>query len=477
MMTSNFKKIQEDIDLKISRSFPDVCVHKGLAASVGLSGRVIPAFVTDWLVSRYSDYKGGVNSEGIRKFISKYLPDKKQKESLMYEIRNGNPLKILDSFSVKVHPKTGDLQLRIPSLDVTGRALDSIVDANPSLLMGNVWGSGTLSWHPLQDKKDQYEIVMTAFNPMQAASIDLEYYVNQRKEFNLEEWLVLLTRTMGYNEKNYSTRQKLLIFTRLIPLIEPRVNIIELAPKGTGKSYIYSQLSRHAWLISGGVVTRAQLFYDMNSKQAGIISHFNAVILDEIQTIKLSNEGEIVGALKGYLESGEYRVMGFHGSSDSGFVILGNIPIIDGLPRDENYFSELPRWLNGQEATALLDRFHALVPGWELPRIQSSSLCQSFALRADYFGEVLYALRASQEHMAFVKNHMESFGDLRDTRAVQRLACGYLKLLFPNLDSVNLEEFNEFCLQPAIALRSNIRRQMAYLDPEFSPNIAEISLV
>jgi len=472
----NFEKIQEDIDLKISRSFPDVCVHKGLAASVGLSGRVIPAFVTDWLVSRYSDYKGGVNSEGIRKFISKYLPDKKQKESLMYEIRNGNPLKILDSFSVKVHPKTGDLQLRIPSLDVTGRALDSIVDANPSLLMGNVWGSGTLSWHPLQDKKDQYEIVMTAFNPMQAASIDLEYYMTQRKEFNLEEWLVLLTRTMGYNEQNYSTRQKLLIFTRLIPLIEPRVNIIELAPKGTGKSYIYSQLSRHAWLISGGVVTRAQLFYDMNSKQAGIISHFNAVILDEIQTIKLSNEGEIVGALKGYLESGEYRVMGFHGSSDAGFVILGNIPIIDGLPRDQNYFSELPRWLNGQEATALLDRFHALVPGWELPRIQSSSLCQSFALRADYFGEVLYALRSSQEHMAFVKDHMESFGDLRDTRAVQRLACGYLKLLFPNLDTVNLEEFNEFCLQPAIALRSDIRRQMAYLDSEFSPNIAEISL-
>ncbi len=475
-MTLTFEKIQEDIDLKISRSFPDVCVHKGLAASVGLSGRVIPAFVTDWLVSRYSDSRGRVNSEGIRKFISKYLPDKKQKESLMYEIRNGNPLKILDSFSVKVHPKTGDLQLRIPSLDVTGRALDSIVDANPSLLMGNVWGSGTLSWHPLQDKKDQYEIVMTAFNPMQAASIELEYYLSQRKEFNLEEWLVLLTRTMGYNEKSYSTRQKLLIFTRLIPLIEPRVNIIELAPKGTGKSFIYSQLSRHAWLISGGVVTRAQLFYDMNSKQAGIISHFNAVILDEIQTIKLSNEGEIVGALKGYLESGEYRVMGFHGSSDAGFVILGNIPIIDGLPRDENYFSELPRWLNGQEATALLDRFHALVPGWELPRIQSSSLCQSFALRADYFGEVLYALRSSQEHMAFVKDHIESFGDLRDTRAVQRLACGYLKLLFPNLDSVDLEEFNEFCLQPAIALRSNIRRQMAYLDPEFSPNIAEIRL-
>jgi len=476
MMTLTSEDNQDYIDRKISKSFPDVCVHKGLAASVGLSGRIIPAFVSDWLVSKYSDGEGGVNSEGIRNFISRYLPDKKQKESLMYEIRNGNPLKILDSFSVKVHPKTGDLKLRIPSLDITGRALDSIVDAHPSLLMGNVWGSGTLSWSPLKDKKDQYEIVMTSFNPMQAASIDLEYFLSQRKEFDFEEWLTLLTRTMGYNEQKYSTKQKLLIFTRLIPLIEPRVNIIELAPKGTGKSYIYSQLSRHAWLISGGVVTRAQLFYDMNRQQAGIISNFNAVILDEIQTIKLSNEGEIVGALKGYLESGEFRVMGFHGSSDAGFVILGNIPIIDGMPRDENCFRELPKWLNGQDATALLDRFHALVPGWELPRIQSTYLCNSFALRADYFGEVLYTLRASQEHMAFVKDHTNSFGDLRDTRAVQRLACGYLKLLFPNLNTVTLEEFNEFCLQPAIHLRSNIRRQMALVDPEFSPNIADIQI-
>ncbi|MBF0234673.1 MAG: TIGR02688 family protein, partial [Desulfamplus sp.] len=267
---------QEYLDKKIVTAFPDVCVHKGLAASVGISGRVIPAFVSDWLVSRYSDNKGGVDSDGIRNFIAKYLPDKKQKESLMYEIRNGNPLKILDSFSVSVHPTKGSLQLKIPSLDITGRVLESIVDANPLLLMGNVWGSGTLSWMPSKDKKGQFDIVMTAFNPMQAASIDLSYFLNQRLEFDLPEWMAILSRTMGYDERYYSTRQKLLMLTRLLPLIEPRVNIIELAPKGTGKSYIYSQLSRHAWLISGGVVTRAQLFYDMSRQRPGIISNFNA---------------------------------------------------------------------------------------------------------------------------------------------------------------------------------------------------------
>jgi ATP-dependent Lon protease len=476
MMILNSENPNPNINAKIKQSFPDVSVHKGLANSVGLSGRVIPAFVSDWLVSRYSDTHGGVDGDAIRNFIARYLPDKKQKESLLYELRNGNQLKILDSYTVKIHPSRGDLQLKIPSLDIMGRVRETIVEENPLLLMGNVWGSGTLMWAPKKDKPDHYEIVMTHFNPMQAASIDLNYFLNQRKAFDTKEWLTLLIRTMGYDEQKYSVRQKILLLTRLVPLIEPRVNIIELAPKGTGKSYIFSQLSRHAWLISGGVVTRAQLFYNMQRQQAGIISSYDAIILDEIQTIKLSNEGEIIGALKGYLEAGEFRVMGFHGSADAGFVILGNIPIEDGRPRDENYFRELPRWLNGPNATALLDRFHGLLPGWELPRIESSSLCQSYALRADYFGEVIHALRNRQEHIAYVKDHTESVGDLRDTRAVQRLACGFMKLIFPDIESVTLNNFNNLCLKPAIALRSNIRHQMAISDPEFSPKIADIKL-
>lgn len=413
MMNLNSKVDIEKLDNKIITCFPDVCVHKGVASNSGLSGRTIPAFVSDWLISRYSDSSGNVDYDGIRNFIQRYLPDKKQKESLMYELTNGNLLKILDSFSVTVHPKKGTRQLRIPSLDTTGRVLDEVVDENPALLLGNVWGSGTLKWSIVNEKKEEYEILMTDFKPMQASSIDINYYLSQRKNFDTQEWLSFLTRAMGYNDQFYTRDQKLLLFTRLLPLIEPRVNIMELAPKGTGKSYIYSQLSRHAWLISGGVVTRAQLFYDMSKNRSGVITNFNAIILDEIQTIKLQNEGEITGALKGYLESGEFRVMSFHGSSDAGFVILGNIPIVDGKPRDYNCFTELPSWLNGHEATALLDRFHALVPGWELPRIRSELICKSFALRADYFGEVLYTLRADPAHMAYVTNHINSSGDLR----------------------------------------------------------------
>jgi ATP-dependent Lon protease len=169
--------------------------------------------------------------------------------------------------------------------------------------------------------------------------------------------------------------------------------------------------------------------------------------------------------------------MGHHGTSEAGFVILGNIPIEDGRPRDENYFYELPGWLKGIGATALLDRFSGLLPGWELPRIESAAICDSFALRADYFGEVLHALRSHQKYMNYVKDHTEISGDMRDKNAIQRLACGYLKLLFPDFDGIDLYQFEHYCLNPAKELRKNMKRQMAIMDPEFSPKVAEVIIL
>jgi ATP-dependent Lon protease len=133
----------------------------------------------------------------------------------MYELTLGNPLKILDASSVKVHPTRGHLQLRIPSLDITGRVLEKIMDENPLLLYGNVWGSATLMWNPQKGKEDNFEVVLTAFKPMQAASIDLDYFLAMRQEFTLAEGQVLLTRCMGYAENKYTPRQKILLGIRL----------------------------------------------------------------------------------------------------------------------------------------------------------------------------------------------------------------------------------------------------------------------
>lgn len=318
---------------------------------------------------------------------------------------------------------------------------------------------------------------MVDFKPMQTSIVDVDYYIGCRPQFTLRQWKEMLIRSMGYNPDVYSPEEQSLLLTRLCPLVQPRVNMIELAQKGTGKSYVFSRLSRHAWLISGGIVTRAQLFYNMARRSSGVITRYDAVVLDEVQTIRLGDEDEIVGALKGYLESGEFRIMQYKGTADAGFVLLANIPMTStASPKDSDLFKMLPTWLQGQSATALLDRFHALLPGWDVRKVSKECLCDGLALKADYFGEVLHALRNRGEYLTWVREHARSSGNLRDITAVERLASAYLKLLFPDLETADPAAFGEHCLEPAKALRRRIRSQMALVDEEYSEQLAEIEV-
>ena len=465
----------EELDRIIKDCFGDVCIDKRLSRIVGGSERAVPDFVSDWLVSRYTK-DGVVERQRIAEFLAHHLPDKKQKNSLLYELNNGGTLKILDAYGVRVNIESGTLVLDIPSLDINNAAIvDGIVDQHPLLLIGNVWGSGTLVQRPKIQNPDRYEVCMVDFKPMQTSIVDLDYYIEMRKNFSFRQWRDLLIRSMGYNPEIYSPIEQIHLLTRLCPMVQPRLNIIELAPKGTGKSYIFSRLSRHAWLISGGVVTRAQLFYNMQSRTAGVITRYDLVVLDEIQTIRFTDEGEIVGALKGYLEQGEFRVMQYRGTSDAGFVLLANIPIAANTePKDADLFKTLPKWLKGPSATALIDRFNGLIPGWEIQKISKASLCDGVALMADYFGEVLHAIRLKPEYLQWVRQNTRSSGYIRDIESVERIAAAFLKLMFPDLEQVTPELFSEYCLEPAKALRRRIRSQLALVDEEYSPELADI---
>ena len=463
-----------ELDSIMKDIFSDVSIDKRLSRRVG-SNRVIPDYVSDWLVSRYSD-DNVIDDSKVASFLEKHLPDKKQKQRLLYDLSEGRELKILDAYAVRVDVESDRLLLEIPSLDINNAGIvDGIVDEHPLLLLGNVWGAGTLQRRLQKGSADRYEVFLADFKPMQTSIVDLDYFIEARRHFTLSQWRSMLIRTMGYNPGAYTIEQQMHMLTRLCPMVQPRVNLIELAPKGTGKSYVFSSFSRHSWLVSGGTVTRAQLFYNMRSRSAGVITRFDSVVLDEIQTIKFSNEGEIVGALKGYLEQGEFRIMKYKGTADAGLVLLANIPIrADSRPRDHDLFATLPTWLQGQSATALLDRFHGLLPGWELPRINKDCLCDGISLRADYFAEILHSLRQQAEYDYWVKEHTQSSGDLRDIKAVERLSSGFLRLLFPDLSMATPALFDEHCLHFARQLRQRIRNQLSLLDEEYSPEVADI---
>lgn len=465
-----------ELDSIITDSFPDVVVDKLVSRKVGVGERAIPAFVRDWLVWKYGDGRS-IDHERIQQFLAEHLPDKQQREVLRNDLINGKELVLLDGFEVSVNLARGDREVKIPSLDVfNGRISSSLLEKNPLLLTGGVWGAGRLQFRRADNGG---EVWLTDFQPMQTAEVDLGYFVEQRRRFTTEQWQAMLVQTMGYAPHMYSPSQRTWLIARLALLVEPRLNLIELAPKGTGKSYVFSQLSKNSWLISGGVVTRAKLFYDMHLKAPGVITGYDAVILDEVQTIKLQDEGEILGALKGFLESGEFRVMGFSGNSEASFAMLANIPIgSDGKPLAESgshgtYLDTLPPWLKGKDASALLDRFNGIIPGWELPRLELQHLATGMGLRADYISEVLHSLRMRNEYLDFVTRVTRGDGDLRDIKSVQRTAAAYVRLLFPHLE-VTREEFHHYCLEPARTMRTIIREQMSIMDSEYKPTLAEV---
>lgn len=464
---------------KASQYYSEVCVNKGLVRKAGLGLRSIPAYVSEWIVSRHAT-DGNLDDatrQRMQDFINKHLPSKDQKERLKARLQQGESLLILDEYSVEVNLQTNDLILKIPCLDEKKAGVESYIIENYPLLLGSgVWGVGRLEYQPPDEVLRLLgRIHMVDFRPMQAASIDIELFCEQRKHFTLDEWRDLLVSSMGYNPSFYSPEQQMLLITRLIPIIQERVNLIELAPKGTGKSFAYLNLSRYVRLISGGKVTAAVLFHNNATNQSGLLTQFNVVVFDEAQTLSFDNPGEVIGVLKDYLESGRFSRGGKQQSSaTAGIVMLANIPLdADGQPRFSNLFLNLPQLL---QETAFIDRIHGILPGWKLPRIQETAISNNVGFKADFLGEVLHSLRHRAGYTEYVTTYGQIMGtrDVRDRNAIERLAAGYLKLLFPNFQ-LSRDELVEYCLRPAASLRQTVRDQLAEMDPEYKQLTIEVA--
>jgi ATP-dependent Lon protease len=464
---------------KASQYYSEVCVNKGLVRKAGLGLRSIPMYVNEWIVSRHAPDSNldDAARQKMQDFINKHLPSKDHKERLKARLQQGESLLILDEYSVEIDLKTNDRILRIPCLDEKKSGIESHIIQNYPLLLGSgVWGVAKLEYQPPnEDLRIPGRIYMVDFRPMQAANIDIELFCEQRQHFSLAEWRDLLVSSMGYNPSFYSPEQQMLLITRLIPIVQERVNLIELAPKGTGKSFVYLNLSRHVRLISGGKVTAAVLFHNNATNQSGLLTQFNVVVFDEAQTLSFDNPGEIVGVLKDYLESGRFSRGGKQQSSaTAGIVILANIPLdADGHPRFSNLFLNLPEFLR---ETAFIDRIHGILPGWKLQRIQETAISNNIGFKADFLGEVLHTLRQRAGYTEYVTTYGQILGtkDVRDRNAIERLAAGYLKLLFPDL-KLSREELVEYCLRPAASLRQRVRDQLAEIDPEFKRVMIEVA--
>ena len=468
------------IDEKIKTNFPDESVYKIPERYSIFSGQNLPSFIKDWLIKKFTNDCGELDKDSLLDFFKSHIPSKDS--NIKARLIEGEEVKILARMIIESDIKKGIHKFAIPDLSIKmeeGRISSYIIKKFPQLREGEVWGVVTLGYTPPEGKEKGFVEILD-FRPFKPYEVNLEYFINVRKEFTIYEWIDVLIRSMEYNPDGFDNiNQKLIFLTRLLVFIEPNLNLIELAPKGTGKSYIFGNLSKYGWLISGGTISRAKLFFDIARQSPGIITMYDFVAMDEIQTINFSDENELRGALKSYLESGEFAVAKTRQTSSSGLILLGNISLNHEMkPINNKYFIELPSFF---QESALLDRFHGFIEGWKLPRIKEDLKINGYTLNVEYFSEILTSLRTVSNYSAIVSEVLDipEKADTRDTKAVKRLCTAYFKLLFPHIkkaEEVNKEDFENFCFRPALQKREIIRKQIFLIDNEFSPDMPDIKI-
>jgi ATP-dependent Lon protease len=480
--------ISSNLTEKTRTYFEDMIVYKHPTQNKFFASLSIPPYLRDWMIMRFADDDGIVDLDEVGVFVKNNIPGKKDWELLKSRmIKEGERVRFLAKLRVEIDVRTGEGFFSLPDLGFPSRKREALVSghllrqySHELLADSETWGVIECRWNPfgLSGKEGDGIIEMIDYIPFQPYRIDIEFFQDARKKFTIHEWIDLLLLAVDYNPAGFlDTRQKLTMLSRLLLFVEKRINLIELAPKGTGKSYLMSQISKHGWLVSGGSISRARLFFHINRNARGLVSRYDYVAFDEVQTISFPDVDEVKGALKGYLESGEYRVGDYRGVGDAGLVLMGNIPD-EKMNVNTNMFTELP---DAFQESALIDRFHGFIIGWDIPRMRENMKAMGWALNVEYFSEVMHALRKEIVYPAVVDAVLEipKSSDTRDTTAIKRICSGFLKLLFPHVKSVedvDKEEFQTYCLEPALKMRGIIKRQLNIMDSEYSDSVPNITM-
>lgn len=474
--------MKEEISNKIRQHFSAMSIYKDPAYTGSLfAGRNLPSFVKDFLLKRYLNIQTGEIDRGaLTSFLDKVIPT--QQGVVKDRLQAGEEVMLLARFVVYIDLVKNVRQFAIPDYGIKQREglIPEYVYSKHSgdFVEGEKWGIIKLCLLPDGDNRRNH-IQMVDYKPFKPySSVDVGYLAEARQHFTTAEWVDFLLSAMEYDPDGFiSMTQKLEFISRLLIFIEPRLNVIELAPKGTGKSYVFGNLSKYGWLVSGGKVTRAKLFFDKARQQNGIIKNHDFTVFDEIQTIVFQEPSEIQAALKSYLESGKTTIDNNEFSSECGLMLMGNIPLTkEHRPTSLRYFDSLPE--NFRES-ALLDRFHSFIEGWLLPRVDKSMIYKGWTINVEYFSEIMHTMRTQNIYGLLFDQlvQFEEKADVRDSNAIKRIATAYMKLLFPQwrrIDDIDKEEFQMYCLDPAIHRRGIIKEQCHNIDPEFKTRMPEV---
>ena len=431
--------------------------------------RRIPRYVSEFLIAKYVDPQDpSPGLEQIESLLEEHHPGPGRAELVRDRLFRTGQYLILDEIEVRVDLVNKIYWARIPSLNERhARIRPNLTERFPALLAGGLWGTALLKYAPLELKGKVYPIEIVDFEPYQARATSLDRYLEGRKKFTSDEWMDLLLRSVGYEPTFLSRRVKLLYLARLLPLVEPNLNLIELGPRETGKTFLLRNTSPHAFVISGGRITPANLFANLSTGRPGVLVTRKVVFFDEIAHTRFEEADTTLSMLKDYMETGQFSRGHRTYSSDASIVFAGNIDIDENGSPSSRYvclFSVLPE---AMQDVALLDRLHGFIPGWELPKVSERLLAKGYGLVSDYLADVFNHLRGLDFQKVSRHCRLRSKGlaepTVRDERAVTRLITGFVKLLYPH-GVMTDQEWDEIA-DLAVELRQRVYDQLSCMAP------------
>ena len=458
-------------------------VNKRLTVNTGVDE--FPRFVVEYLIDNYcSEENFHDDLQQVIKRLRENFVHGAEAEKIRHQIRETRNHNIIANLEVRLQETEDKYWGSIGAINESFvNVTESLVRQYPMLLSGGMWGTITLTYDETEvHNKKIRPFKVTEFTPFQISVIDVNEYIDKRKHFEAGEWLDFLINSIGLNPEPMTRREKLLYLWRLVPMIETNYNSIELAPRETGKTYIYRNQSYYVTVLSGGKATPASLFINNANGKVGVVGSRDAVVFDEIANTDFTDPKALVSIMQGYMQDakfsrGKKEILAF-----ASIVMVGNIDVQAKLPHEKYYhlFEPLPDFL---QVEAFIDRLHGYLPGWEIPKIHPGSLAQDYGFITDYLCEIMHELRR-KDVLGSIKNRYELLDTSsagvgitgRDVRGVEKTLSGLLKLLYPH-GEVTEDQLAEL-LTLAIEGRQRVRQQLHLMAPgEYGPVVLAGKLV
>ena len=466
----------DELDRLATEAFPGLVVRKDLLRRMR-SAFGVPAFVIEFLLGKYcaSTDEQAIQEglEFVRETLSSKYVKPNEREVVKSAIKQHTTYEVIDKISVRLVETHDKYWARLSNLDLDHINIDEReIRTHDRLLMGGIWAEVVLRYDDSFVFKTQNRpFLVESIRPIQLSTRNIDQIVEARGRFTRDQWLDLLIRSMGYEPDHpyYTPRRKLHCVQRLVPFVEKNYNSVELGPRGTGKSFVYQQLSPYSHLVSGGQTTTAQMFVNLSTGQKGLVALWDVVAFDEAAGIRFTDKNGI-NIMKGYMEDGAFSRGRDIINAEGSIVFVGNIDgDIETIVRTSNLFYPMPKEMD----TAFYDRIHAYIPGWEFQKTSDAAYTDHFGLVTDYLAEVFreFRKRSYGDYAERSFNFGPHLGG-RDQKAVRMTVSGLIKLLHPDgeVTKTEIAEYLAYAMETRRRVKEQLKKMggLEYWDTRFS---------